>query len=105
MRGRSLKQRRKNRGRTKSKSRYGNCSLTHDQRAFCKQTDHRKKDYPELKKKNKMKAKSGIPSEVNVAKSDGNESNSSAFSLSITPLICYSDVSEWLLDTGATYHT
>ena len=25
-------------------------------------------------------------------------------SLSITPLICHSDASEWLLDTGATYH-
>ena len=51
-----------------------------------------------------MKENSGKPSEVNVAKSDGNESDSSAFSLSITPLICYSDVSEWLLDMGATYH-
>jgi len=44
------------------------------------------------------------PSEVNVVKLDGNESDSSAFSLSITLSICYSDTSEWLLDTGATYH-
>jgi len=42
---------------------------------------------------------------MNVAKSDGNESDSFAFSLSITPSICYSDASKWLLDTGATYHT
>jgi len=41
---------------------------------------------------------------VNIAKSDRNESNSSTFSLSITPSICYSDASEWLLDTRATYH-
>jgi len=41
---------------------------------------------------------------MNVAKWDENESGSSAFSLSITPLICYSDASEWLLDTGATYY-
>ena len=40
------------------------------------------------------------PSEVNAAKSYGNESDSSTFSLSITPSICYSDASEWLLDTG-----
>ena len=44
------------------------------------------------------------PSKVNVVKSDSNDSDSSAFSLSITPLICYSDMSEWLLDTRATYH-
>ena len=61
----------KNRGRSKSKSRYGNCSLTRDQYAFCKQTDHWKKDYPELKK-NKLKEKTEKSSEVNVAKSDGN---------------------------------
>jgi len=78
--------------------------LTRDQCALCKQIDHWKKDRPELKKKNIMKEKSGKSSEVNVTKSDRNESNSSAFSLSITPLICYSDASEWLLDKGATYH-
>jgi len=33
------------------------------------------------------------------------DSDSSAVSLTITtPTICYSDVSEWILDTGATYH-
>jgi len=38
-----------------------------------------------------MKEKLGKPSEVNIAKSDGKESDSSAFSLSITPSICYSN--------------
>ena len=37
-------------------------------------------------------------SEVKVVKSDGNDSNSSAFFFSITLLVCYSDASEWLLD-------
>jgi len=41
---------------------------------------------------------------VNVTKSDRNEFDSSIFSLSITPSIYYSDASEWLLDTAATYH-
>ena len=91
-----------NRGRSKSRSQFGDRSLTREQCAFCKQTDHWKNDCPKLKKKNKMKEKSGKPSEVNVAKSDGNESDPSAFSLSITPSVCYSDASEWLLDTGAT---
>jgi len=40
------------------------------------------------------------PSEVNATKSDETESDSSAFSLSITPSICYSDASNWLLNTG-----
>jgi len=44
------------------------------------------------------------PSEVNVAKSDEKDSDSSAFSLFITPSICYLNALEWLLDTRATYH-
>ena len=35
---------------------------------------------------------------------DGNDSDSSFFSLSISPSGCHSDVSEWVLDTGFTYH-
>ena len=57
MRERSPNQREENRGRSKSRSRYGNRNLTGYQGAFCKQTGHWKKDYPELKKKNKMKEK------------------------------------------------
>ena len=103
MSGRSPNQREKNCSRSKSRSRYANRSLTHDWCAFCKQTGPWKKDCPKLMKKNKLK-KSGKSSEVNVAKSDMNESYSSDFSLSITPSICYSDASDWLLDMGATYH-
>ena len=71
---------------------------------FANRNGHWKKDFLELKKKNKLKEKSVKPSEVNVAKLDENESDCSSFSLSMTPSICYLDASEWLLDIGATYH-
>jgi len=37
-------------------------------------------------------------------KSNGNDSDSFYFLLSITPSVCHSNASEWLLDTGSTYH-
>jgi len=37
-------------------------------------------------------------------KLDGNDFDSSFFSLSITPSSCYSDTAEWVLNTGSTYH-
>jgi len=77
VRGRSPNQRGENRGRSKSRSRYSNRSLTRDQCAFCKETGHWKKNCPKLKKKNKMMEKLGKLSEVNVVKSHGNESDSS----------------------------
>ena len=39
-----------------------------------------------------------------MVKSDGNDSDSSCFSLYITPSSYHLDVSEWILDTGSTYH-
>ena len=62
---------------------------------------HRKVDCLKLKGKKESK------SEVNVtqATKDGSDSDSSVVSLIITTrIICYSDVSEWILDMGATYH-
>ena len=36
---------------------------------------------------------------------DGSDSNSSVVLLTITiPTVCYLDVSDWILDMGATYH-
>jgi len=35
---------------------------------------------------------------------DGTDSEFLVFSLSITPIVCYSEVSEWFLDMDATYH-
>ena len=100
LRGRSPNQRGENRGKSKLRLRFGNCSLTRDQCEFCKQNEYWKKDCPKLNKKNKLKEKSVKPSEVNIAKSNRNKSDSSTFSLSIMPFICYSDASEWLLYTG-----
>ena len=37
-------------------------------------------------------------------RSDGNDSDSSYFSLSITPLGCHSNASKWVLDMGFTHH-
>ena len=37
-------------------------------------------------------------------RSDGNNSDSSYFSLTIAPSDCHSDASEWVLDTASTYH-
>ena len=37
-------------------------------------------------------------------RSDGNDSDSSCFSLSITPSSFHSDASEWVLDTGSKYN-
>ena len=53
----------------------------------------------------KNKGKGGAPpSQVNVATSEGNDSDSSGFSFSLTPSVCASDSWEWMLDSGATYH-
>jgi len=64
VKGRSLNQRGGNRGRSKLRSRFDNCSFTWDYCAFYKQNGHWKKKCPELKKKNKLKEKSIKPSEV-----------------------------------------
>jgi len=69
VRERSPNQRGENRDRSKLKSRYGNRSLTRDPCVVCKQIGHWKKNYLELKKKNKLKEKSEKTSEVNVSKS------------------------------------
>jgi len=35
----------------------------------------------------------------------GSDSDSSVVSLTrTTPIVCYSNISAWILDTGATYH-
>lgn len=41
---------------------------------------------------------------VNVIQTDGNDFDSSVFLLSINPGVCHADVSEWVLDRGATNH-
>ena len=53
-----------------------------------------KRIVPSSKRKTGQKKKSEKPSEVHVTKSDENKSDSSAFSLSITSSVCYSDALE-----------
>ena len=69
---------------------------------MCKEVGHWKVDYPKAKGK-KIESKT----ETNLAQADGSDSDSSVFSLSLlvtTPTVDYSDNTEWILDTGATYH-
>ena len=90
-------------GKLKLKSKSGRFDVEKDQCAFCKQHGHWKSNCAELQKK--MKQKGNQPLEVNIAKStDMEDSDSSAYSLSICPKVDYSDMSEWMLDSGATYH-
>jgi len=67
----------------------GNHRLEKDQCAFYKDKGHWKSDCPKL---NKSKKESRL--EANVLKSDGNDSDFSYYSLSITPSCCHSDASE-----------
>ena len=65
-----------------------------------------KKNCKKLKEliKKKEKAKGTQPSDVNVAVSESNDSDSSGYSCIISPSICHADSFEWMLDSGATYH-
>lgn len=104
-RGRSPIRRGDNR-RERSKSRRGHHSVEKNQCAFCLETGHWKKDCKKLKELiTKNKGKGGaLPSQVNVATSEGNDSDSFDFSFLLTPSVCASDSWEWILDSGATYH-
>jgi len=67
---------------------------------LCKEPGHWKVDCPKAKGK-KMESKI----KANLAQADGSDSDSSVFSLSVTTrTVDYSDNTEWILKTGATYH-
>ena len=89
------------RGNERSKLKSKSGSILNDQCAYCREFGHCK-DCQKLFEKN-MK-KSLRPSEACVAKTDGIVCDTSDYSLSISPSVCYSDASEWMLDTGSTYH-
>ena len=63
-----------------------------------------KKDLFRAQKEKQGKGEVSESSELNVAKSDGNDSDFSGFLFSIIPSVFYSDASEWILDMEATYH-
>jgi len=84
--------------------------LKKNQCAFCKELGHWKVDYSKVKGKNKeSKAEANLARVVSThsstSQAGGSDSDSSAFSFSVTTLIvgCSGDA-EWILDTGATYH-
>ena len=52
----------------------------------------------------KIKLKKESKSEANIAQTHGNDSDSFGYSLSITPISCCLEESEWILDMGNTYH-
>jgi len=94
-------------GRSKSRSDFRD--LKKNQCALCKELEHWKDDCPKAKgKKNESKTEANLAQVVSTHAStlqaDGSDSDSSVFSFSVTTTIDYSGDSEWILDTGATYH-
>jgi len=46
-----------------------------------------------------------VSTNANTSHADGSDSDLSVFTFSVTtPIVGYSEDSEWMLDTGATYH-
>ncbi|KAL1564751.1 retrovirus-related pol polyprotein [Salvia divinorum] len=88
----------RDRQQSRSKERRGRSKLKRkaakDECAFCYEKGHWKKDCPKLKKKGKA------PQDANVAECK-NDAESDC-SLTVSPTI--SHPSEWILDSGCTYH-
>ncbi|KAH9666498.1 hypothetical protein KPL70_020662 [Citrus sinensis] len=80
-----------NNSRSKSRSR----NIARDECAFCHEKGHWRKDCPKAQKRDGKK-----PAAANMARKD----EDSDYSLSITPAAYVANLSEWILDTGATYH-
>ena len=72
----------------------GREELKKNQYAFCRKEGHWKIDCPKIKPKKKESKP-----EANIAQTHGNDSNSSGYSLSITPIGCCTAKSECILDT------
>jgi len=96
----------------RSESRPGFRDLKKNQCAFFKEIGHWKVDCLRINDKSKKKE---LKTEANLAQVirthastsqvGGSDSDSSVFSFFVTtPIIGYSGNSEWMLDTGATYH-
>ena len=91
----------------RSQSRGAHLGVRKNQCAFCKEDGHWKADCPKLvDRAGKNKGKAIQASEANVVKASGNDSDSdsSGYSLSALPSVCVAYSTEWILDSGATYH-
>ncbi|KAH9660217.1 hypothetical protein KPL70_024138 [Citrus sinensis] len=82
-------------GRKNSRSKSRSRNIARDECAFCHEKGHWRKDCPKAQKRDGKK-----PAAANMAQKDEN----SDYSLSITPVAYVASSSEWILDTGATYH-
>ncbi|ONK81628.1 uncharacterized protein A4U43_C01F31260 [Asparagus officinalis] len=63
---------------------------------------YNERDCPKLKEKENSKKNGSKANEVNVARDD--DSDDLCFSLLITPEVNHVDASNWMLDSGASYH-
>ena len=109
VRGRSSNRKgRDDQGRSKSRS--GFKDLKRNQCALCKELGHWKVDCSKAKGKKKESMTEAnlaqvVSTQASTSQADGSDSDSSVFSLSVTTrTVSYSDNTEWILDTGATYH-
>ncbi|KAH9699088.1 Integrase catalytic domain-containing protein [Citrus sinensis] len=85
----------KKRGGKNSRSKSRSRNIARDECAFCHEKGHWRKDCPKAQKRDVKK-----PPAANMArKNDGSD-----YSLSITHAAYVASSSEWILDTGATYH-
>ncbi|KAH9656595.1 hypothetical protein KPL70_022738 [Citrus sinensis] len=85
----------KKRGGKNSRSKSRSRNIARDECAFCHEKHHWRKDCPKAQKRDGKK-----PAATNMARKD----EGSDYSLSITPAAYVASLSEWILDTGATYH-
>ncbi|KAH9704495.1 retrovirus-related pol polyprotein from transposon TNT 1-94-like protein [Citrus sinensis] len=85
----------KKRGGKNSRSKSISRNIARDECAFCHEKGHWRKDCPKAQKRDGKK-----PATANMARKD----EGSDYSLSITPTAYVASSSEWILDTGATYH-
>ena len=93
-------------GRSKSRSRFRD--LKKNQCALCRELRHWKVNCPKAKSKKESMTEVNLAQMVNTHDStsqvEGSDSDSSVFPFSVTTTVDFSDNSEWILDTGATYH-
>ncbi|KAH9697268.1 Integrase catalytic domain-containing protein [Citrus sinensis] len=85
----------KKRGGKNSRSKSRSRNIARDKCAFCHEKGHWRKNCPKAQKRYGKK-----PAVANMTRKD----EDSDYSLSITPAVYVASLSEWILDTGATYH-
>lgn len=88
-------ERKKKRGGKNSRSKSRSRNIARDECVFCHEKGHWRKDCPKAQKRDGKK-----PAAANMTRKD----EDSDYSRSITPVAYVASSSEWILDTGATYH-